>query len=67
MDRFEKDSLPSLSVADLPASLETTAPASSKAPPPTPSFSMFEDAMLDAVRNLNQNPTLRREVGCKIS
>lgn len=37
------------------------------ATPDNATFSTFEDGMLDAVRELNRNPRLRREVATKIS
>lgn len=44
-----------------------TADANSKDNRPIPTFSKFEDGMLSAVRNLNQNPTLRADIAAKIS
>ena len=67
MDRFETDSMRSSSGDALPASSAPTADANSKGNRPIPTFSKFEDGMLNAVRDLNRNPTLRAEVAAKIS
>lgn len=67
MDRFETDSMQSSNGDALRASSAPTVDASSKGSRLTPSFSKFEDGMLNAVRNLNRNPTLREEVARKIS